>query len=212
MDDFGNEGPREQYNHGSGLFIGRNNYGDIRYEMADPKTKAALAKLSKDAPDLAKLLRKALRDGVISPDTVAALESAVRNINEDVAESFRLAGQNINEDVAESLRFAGQNINHDVADKILGATRNLDETARELDHALSSLNTTVEKVNGASGVGHLVRLASTITFAAQRIERVVTPPPPETIVNWKATIKACLCVFVAGVLAGAILIYYLIRR
>jgi hypothetical protein len=212
MDDFGNGGPHEQHNHGSGPFIGRDNYGDIRYEMVDPKTKTALAKLSKDAPDLAKLLRKALRDGVISPESVAALESAVRNINEDVADSLRLAGQNINEDVADSLRFAGQNINEDVANKILGAANTLDEVKCGLNYALSSLDTTVGKLNGGSGVGHLVGVAGAITAAAERIERVVTPPPPMTVVNWKATYKACFWVFVVGILAGAILIYYLIKR
>ena len=91
--DSGNKGPREQHNYGAGTFIGRDNYGDVRYEMLDPKTKAVLAKLSKDAPDLAMLLRKALRDGVISPDVVAALESAVRNINQDVADALLIAGK-----------------------------------------------------------------------------------------------------------------------
>ena len=97
MADSGKEGPPEQHNHGPGPLIGRDNYGDIRYEMFDPKTKTALAKLSKDAPGLAKLLTQALHDGIISPDVVAALESAVRNINEDVAGRM-IAGKNINEE------------------------------------------------------------------------------------------------------------------
>lgn len=147
MTDSGKEGPREQHNHGSGPFIGRDNYGEIRYETLDPKTKAVLAKLSKDAPPLAKLLTKALRDGVISPDVVTALESAVRNINEDVAEALLIAGKNINEDVA---------------DKIFRAGETLSEATDRLDNVCLSLDKTVERVNGGSSLGHLARLEVSI--------------------------------------------------
>jgi hypothetical protein len=195
--DFRNEGPREQHNYGSGPFIGGNNYAPIRYETLDPKTRMALAKLSTDAPELAELLKRSFREGIISPDIVDALVSAVRNINEDVAESLRFAGQNINEDVAESLRFAGQNINEDVAeslrfagqninsevaDRITRAADRVDEAMRGLDYALPSLNNT-----------------------AERIERVITPPPPEIIVNRMVTFKAFLCGVAVGALALLIL-------
>ena len=182
MADFRNEGPREQHNYGSGPFIGGNNYAPIRYETLDPKTRMALAKLSTDAPELAELLKRSFREGIISPDIVDALVSAVRNINEDVAESLRFAGQNINEDVAESLRFAGQNINSEVADRITRAADRVDEAMRGLDYALPSLNNT-----------------------AERIERVITPPPPEIIVNRMVTFKAFLCGVAVGALALLIL-------
>lgn len=202
MADSGKEGPLEQHNHGPGPLIGRDNYGDIRYETLDPKTKAVLAKLSKDAPSLAGLLAKALRDGIISPDTVSALESAVRSINEDVASALVFAAQNINEDVAESLWHAGKNINQDVADKVFQAAEILSEATHELDRA-------VVRVNGGSGLSQLTGLAGTITNAADRIENVFTPPPPEIIVNRMAAVKA----FVFGVALGAfaIFILYLVK-
>lgn len=202
MADSGKERPPEQHNHGPGPFIGRDNYGHIRYETLDPKTKAILAKLSKDAPPLAALLAKALRDGIISPDTVSALESAVRSINEDVASALVFAAQNINEDVAESLWNAGKNINQDVADKIFQAAEVLSEATQELDRA-------VVRVNGGSGLSQLTGLAGTITNAADRIENVFTPPPPEIIVNRMAAFKA----FAFGVALGAfaIFILYLVK-
>ena len=202
MADSGTEGPREQHNHGPGPFIGRDNYGDIRYEMLDLKTKAAMERLSKDAPGLANLLTKALRDGIISPDTVAALESAVRNINEDVASALLLAGKNINEDVASSLEYAGRNINENVANKIFQAA----ETLRE---ATSGLDYSIDKVNGGSGLARLAGVAGVITEAAGRIERVVTPPPPQIIVNRMAVFKAFLLGAAVGALA--LFIFHLVR-
>lgn len=183
MDDSGKEGPREQHNYGSGLLIGRDNHGDIRYEMLDRKTKAMLAKLSTDAPALANLLTEALRDGVISSDAI---------------ESLWLAGTNINEDVAESLWLAGTNINNGVAEKILQAAETLSKATDGLDDSLYSLDRTVEKFNGGSGISHLTRLAGTITNAAERIERVFTPPPPKIIISRKGRFKA----FVWGVALG----------
>ena len=197
--DFGNEGPREQHNHGSGPFIGRDNYGSMRYELLDPKTRIVLAKLSTDAPDLAKLLATALRDGVISPDIVAALESAVRNINEDVAESLMLAGRNINEDVAESLMFAGRNINEDVANKLLRAADTISQAMHGLDQALPPWNHAVEQsdhLGGGSNFGHMV----------------VTPPSVKIIDNWKVKFKAFFWGTGVGFLTGVILIYYMIKR
>ena len=178
MDDSGKQNPREQHNHG------RDNYGDIRLEMLDRKTKAMLAKLSTDAPALANLLTEALHDGVISPDAI---------------ELLWLAGKNINEDVAESLWLAGKNINNDVAEKILQAGEILSKATDRLDDSLYSLDRTVEKFNSGSGISYLARLAGTIANATQRIERIFTPPPPEIIVSRKGRFK----VFVWGVVLGA---------
>jgi hypothetical protein len=201
-----NEGPREQHNHGSGTFVGRDNYGDIRYEMLDLRTKTALAKLSKDAPDLAKLLRTALRDGVISPDIVAALESAVRNINEDVAESLMIAGRNINEDVAESLRLAGQNINEDVANKFSLTVEALTEVTRDFEYA-------VEKAKDLQGTNsQLIGIGGTVTGATSRIDGAVTSSSLGIIDIWKTRFKIFFWGVGIGLLAGAILTYYLIKR
>ena len=215
MIDSGQEGPREQHNNGPGTFVGRDNYGPIRNELLDPETRATLAKLSKDAPELASILKKALRDGVISPDAVAALESAVRNINMDVAEALMLAGQNINEDVAEWLMDAGRNINKDVANKFFQVKEELNDTARELDRVLHSLRETVGQVNslqGGSGPGYQCGPAGTVTGTAQRTARVVTRPSPASTDNWKFRLKLISWSFGVGLLAGAILIYYMIKR
>jgi hypothetical protein len=205
VDDFGNDFPHEQNNYGPGAFIGRDNYGDISYEMVDPQTKSMLAKLSEDAPDLAKLLREALNDGVISPDVAEALMFAVRNINEDVAEALLVAGHNINADVASVLESAGQNINRDVAAEILQAAQTLSGVRRELNHSLSSLDQTVGRVNSESGLGHLAAIAGAIITAAERIECAVTPPRPRKI----ALIKAFLLGFAIGVLV--LFILYIVK-
>jgi hypothetical protein len=188
-------GPREQHNHGSGPFIGRDNYGDICYEMLDPKTKSVLAKLATDAPALAKLLTKALRDGVISPNLIEALESAVRNINEDVAYSLQLAGKNINADVAYSLQLAAQGINSDVADKLLQTAESVSEAARDLDSVLSSFSQRVEQVRymqTESNLGYLVE-------------------PARTIDIWKAKLKIFSWGIGIGLLLGFALVYYLVK-
>ena len=206
MVDSGRDGPRQQNNYGPGPFIGGDMRGDIRFEALDPKTKTVLAKLSKDAPDLAKLLRKALRDGVISPDVVAALQSAVQNINEDVASALMFAAQNINEDVANSLWYAGKNINADVANQISQAAETLGEARRELDYTLRSLNKTVNEVNGRSGLGHSTRLTGTIDDSAEPVEYAFTPSIPK-IGIWKVRVKA----FILGVAIGALTMFILIH-
>lgn len=208
------EGPREQNNHGPGTFIGRDNYGLIRNEMLDPKTKAMVAKLSQDAPDLANILKKALRDGVISPDAVAALDRAVQNINMDVAEALMLAGQNINSDVAEWLMKAGQNINKDVANRFVQVKEDLSNTVGELDRALDSLRATVGQVNSLQGEGYpgyQFGSASSVPGAAQRAARVVTRPKPGGADNWKFRCKLIFWSFVVGLLAGVIL-YSLVKH
>ena len=204
MDNFGKNGSREQHNHGSGLFIGGDNYGGIRYETLDPKAKAALTKLSE-------LLPQALRDGIISPDVVAALQNAAENINEDVAEALWLAGRNINEDVAETLWLAGQNINKDVADNILRAAETISTATDRLDYVSSSLDKSVEKVNGGSGLGRLARLEGNLIGVAERIERVFTPPPPERLPDRIGKFKWFLLGIVVGVLTVVILIRYHVK-
>jgi hypothetical protein len=211
----GQQGPHEQHNYGPGTFIGGDNHGLIRNELLDPKTKATLAKLSKDAPDLASILKKALRDGVISRDAVAALEGAVRSINMDVAEALLLAGRNINEDVAEQLMYAGQNINTEVVNKFVQVKEELSGTACELDHVLRSLHETVGQVNGMQGgsdPGYQFGSAGTATGTAQRTAQVVMRPSPRGTDNWQFRLKLIFWSFGVGFVAGAILIYDLIKR
>ena len=120
-----------QTNNGPGTFIGGNNYGTV--QTLDAKTKAVLNKLSVEAPDLAKLLSKALKDGLISPDIASALEMTARNINWDVAEALYTAGRNINSDVADNLHFAGKSINPEVADRMHSAAGRFEEVVNQLE-------------------------------------------------------------------------------
>ncbi|MFI7690736.1 hypothetical protein ACIBQ6_16820 [Nonomuraea sp. NPDC049655] len=212
----GNPFPVEQHNHGSGTFIGRNNYGTIN--AIDPATQAILEKLSQQAPALARLLRKALRDGVVSPDVVSALEYAARNINEDVAHALLIAGKNINEDVAYSLRIAGDNINEDVARTLLNAGNKISgarEVATRMERTLDELARLAETLSswtrshGQNGlIEQLNKTVDTIRIHADRVEGVVTPPPAQIVVNWKPTFYA----FAIGFLAGMALLAYLIQR
>ncbi|MFE2727729.1 hypothetical protein [Kitasatospora sp. NPDC059327] len=230
--------PVEQHNHGSGVFVGHDNYGPIHHQAVDPETKRLLAELSRQAPPLARLLGTALRDGLISPETVATLAGVARHINEDVAYSLRTAGENINEDVAYSLRTAGENINRKVADTLADAARTLDgvdlaglreaaarldasaraldgvdltglqEVATRLDSTARLLTDTTTAFERLQDGSRLERIAGTLTLAADRIERTVTPPPPQLVVNRKATVQA----FLWGLGAGAALAAYLLGR
>jgi hypothetical protein len=95
------------------------------------------------------LLRKALRDGFISPDVANALVLAARNINEDVADALLVAGRNINEDVADHLMIAGRNINEDVARHFDDVNHQLVERVRELKDAADSLGKVAGEINTA---------------------------------------------------------------
>jgi hypothetical protein len=210
MDEPARESERQQHNHGSGTFIGGNNYGGVRYEMLDPKTKATFDKLSKDAPDLAKVLKKAIRDGVISPDVVAALQSAVRNINEDVAESLAYAARNINEDVASELAHVGREIS-DGANIIDSATADLSATADDLDRIVSSFNQAIRKINNLpvdAGLGPLTNREGDVIDAAKPTAR----PLIKGIDSWKLRLKIFLCGAGIGIAVGALLAYHLIKH
>jgi hypothetical protein len=210
MTDSGREGPLEQHNHSSGTFIGGNNYAPIRNELLDPRTKATLAKLSEDAPELANILKKALRDGIISSDVVAALQSAVRNINEDVANALLIAGRNINEDVADALLTAGTNINADVAMQFVRVNEDLTNTARELDRKLDSLRETVGQLSSQKGSDpdYHFRSASTDTGTPLGKARVITRPPARSIGKWWFRVRMICSAFGVGVVAGALLMHY----
>ena len=122
-----------QINNGSGTFIAGHNYGTV--QTLDAKTKRVLDKLSVEAPALARLLHKALRDGLISPDIASSLEMAARNLNWDVAEALYTAGENINIDVAMALSHAGDNINPQTAARIDAAVERLSKLAAQIDQS-----------------------------------------------------------------------------
>lgn len=194
----------EQHNHGSGTFIGRDNYGTIN--AIDETTQAILKRLSKEAPALAQLLRKALHDGVISPDVAYALEVAARNINEDVAYALWIAGRNINEDVAYDLRVAGEKIS-DTAELSRIVTR-IEESLEHFERISSTLNAMTHPYRQDSLANQLNRIIDNIKYQADRIDSTATPPPAQIVVNWKATIYA----FVLGVIAGMALLAYSMPR
>ncbi|WFB09926.1 hypothetical protein LRS74_24960 [Streptomyces sp. LX-29] len=191
--------------------------------MVDAKTKALLAKMTKQNPALARLLTKALEDGVISPDVAASLGRAARNINEDVAYELGRAGRNINADVASSLMSAGESINPTVARQLTDAAETLSEAAKRLD--FDDLRRLVDRFEGvhsslAGVTGHMDRLQSRGPFsrldhitdalnsAAERVERTVAPPPPKIIIDRKAQWHS----FLWGAGAGAALVAYLVGR
>lgn len=146
-------GPRDQHNHADGTFVGRDLV--YRFEQLDGKTKAVLHNLGKDAPALRKVIEKALREGVISAEGILALETAARNINEDVAEALWHAAQHINEDVATTI--------------VLSSSK-LDESIQDLDARL-------ERLQSASGtlqslrpsVDDWERIAADVDAAAQNL-------------------------------------------
>lgn len=145
--------PPEQHtvqNNYGGAFVGRDQYGDINiHHEIDPQTKATLAKLRESAPALSELLEAALRDGVVSPDTVSQLSMAARSINEDVANQIWHASQRINEDVAGLLTHASHSINEDVAGQLAHAADRLSKASTELD--LDALDRLVRRLEGVLG-------------------------------------------------------------
>lgn len=191
----------EQHNHGSGAFVGRDNYGTIN--TIDKTTQAILENLSQEAPALARLLRKALQDGVVSPDVVHALEYAARNINEDVANALLFAGRNINEDVASMLLNAGTQIS-----EAREFTIRTERALEEFERISATLGSLTQPYGRNSLITQLNEVVDNIGIHADRIEGVVTPPPAQIIVNWKPTFYA----FVIGFVAGMTLLAYLMQR
>ncbi|WP_152627925.1 hypothetical protein [Streptacidiphilus neutrinimicus] len=212
MDETPEREIREQHNHGSGAFVGGNNYGSIRYEAVDPRTKALLAKMTITAPSLANLLRKALRDGVISPNAVGALERAARNINEDVAASLMFAGRNINEDVAETLWKAANKLNQDVVGSIHPATKEFSQNIVELRELIASFQSSsqsltaeigrVPRIQAQGGSDALDHVARSLSDSASRIEAVVSPPPAVLITDWRRVGWALFWGIMIGIFIG----------
>lgn len=224
----------EQHNHGSGPFVAGDNNGHIVVETLDAQTKTYLKQMSIQAPGLAKLLARALREGTISPDAAHALLTAAHHINEDVAEALWNASRSINEDVAHQLFEAGRNINPDVAmqmsqaaDDLLTASQKLspDDISRSVARFEDCL-AALERLTGDIGwlqtfptdiarlqapdrpLGRIEHITTALGNTAERIEATVTPPPPRLIVDRTAQAKA----FIAGLICGVLLVVYLAHR
>jgi hypothetical protein len=194
------ERPREQHNHGSGPFIGGDNYG--RIEMLDATTKAMLAKLTQTAPALARLVERALRDGVMSPDVVHALQRAASAINEDVAAAMLSASRNINEEVATVLAMAAGTITTD-ADRLADIERCLADRATDLAGIADAFGSHQRP----GFVDRLDEILARLTDEASRIEYAYAPPAPVRVLDWQK-IKI---VFAAGFALGAMIVYLVMR-
>ncbi len=186
----GGEIVRSQNNIGSGLFVGGDNRGSINYQVVDAQTRAWLAKTAEVAPDLARLLGKALSDGIISPDAVGALTIAAHNINADVADALMVAGSHINADVADSLSCAGQNINASVAESIRDSADKLAGERQALEQLLNSINYPVPQFQERAYHDESATPYSTVYVDANPSDY-----------PWKAKVK----IFGWGVLGGILL-------
>jgi hypothetical protein len=136
--------PVQQTNSGPGTFVAGHNFGHIG--TIDAKTKAVLEKVAKQAPGLARLLDRALRDGVISPDLAISLSAAARNINEEVAISLWEASRRLNHDVAESLNLSSQKLNSEVANEISVSVDALQQLPEQLRLATAELRTVAQEI------------------------------------------------------------------
>ena len=137
----------QQTHNGIGPQVGRDLNGNVIYEQLSPKVKAAIEQLSEDTPALNRLLQKALRNGLISPDLVRALQGA---LNEDVLHVLTVVAQHINEDTAMELHMAGETINKVVTIEFPAVTRELNDTVEGIKTAMTSLSAMIGKA-GAHG-------------------------------------------------------------
>jgi len=195
MSASGQDEPRHQTFHGPGSF-GGDNKGIINNNvLLDPRTAAVMEDLNRKAPELAALLRKALRDGFISPDAVIALNRAVEHLNEDTAQAFMFAAEHINEDTAIS--FQG------IARDFIDADQQLSARVSELNSASEALSKMIGKINSAQRVNtsdYQLQPPSAAGITGRRSVRRAA--------NWwfiSQLMSFCLGV---GLLATAILVHY----
>jgi hypothetical protein len=136
--------PDQQFHFGNGPQIGRDNYAPIKYEvLLDARIKALVEKFAATAPGLAKAIERAARDGIMSSESIAALDRVADHINWDVATILSNVGDHINWDVAEILLSASKGINGEVARQFSEVQHELSSTKDELNQSLSSLRETV---------------------------------------------------------------------
>jgi hypothetical protein len=145
------------------VFVGGSVFGNVETTM-DDETQAALLGIARTAPQIMVLLRKALDDGLISPEiardlaitarnidreTAHLIWEGGRNINADTAHWIFEGGRNINEDVAGWLAEAGRNINEDVAVQLRDTAQQLAETVGEFHDALRTLSAASDGLRSA---------------------------------------------------------------
>jgi len=148
MTDPGGEIPN--LNHfGVGPQVGRDLIGNVTFEQLDLESKAALRQLSKDTPALNRLLEKLLRDGLISPELVQELQSA---LNEDVLHVLWVVGRHLNEDVAMEFNFAADTFKEVVTEHFPSVTRELSDTVDEIKTATESLRAVIGQTRTQAGV------------------------------------------------------------
>ncbi|MEV6634383.1 hypothetical protein AB0M54_26910 [Actinoplanes sp. NPDC051470] len=202
-----NERPQvSQTNSGPGTFVGRDNYAPIN--LIDDATRAVLSKLSKEAPPLAELLKRAINDGLVSPDVVYSLEFAARSINEDVAHALYTAGQNINEDVANTLAYAGRSFEGALenVDRFEKSVSSAGDTANRLEDLSRSLDSLISSYERDAFIGRLENVVESIDLHADRMQGVVQLPPAQVVVAWKPTLYA----FLIGLIVGMTFIAYVL--
>lgn len=200
MSASGQDEPRQQTFHGPGSF-GGDNKGIINNNvLLDPRTAAVMEDLNKKAPELATLLRKALRDGFISPEAVIALNRAVEHLNEDTAQAFRFAAERINEDTAIS--FQGVARDFGVADQQLSAR------VIELNNASESLREMIGQFNSAQIIRTQKVDAPDYQSQPRSAAGMPTRPSARGATKWWFTSQLMCLVLGVGLLATAILTHY----
>jgi hypothetical protein len=180
-------------NHfGDGTQIAGNFIGDIIYEL-DPKSRATLAKLSEDAPALARLLEEAIRDGLISPDIVDGLRSA---LDEDVLHVLRMVGRHLSEENLVALQTAGAEINKAVTKDFDVVNDKLNARLYEINAATESLRTAIGQSGTASRTGN------------SRTGKESFLPAPRRPGKWQVRFGWNCCSSAVGLVAAMILIRF----
>jgi hypothetical protein len=193
---------RNQTFWGPGSFGGDNKGVVNNKVLVDPKTRATLEKLSKDAPVLADILKKALDDGFISPETVAVLQSVVWRINEDTIDALMTVGRNLDEDAVDALRTAGENINGEVANTLVAASVNIKKDMEKLQFLTNSLRDAIGQLSQERRInpGRRSGPAGAVPGAVEVMAR-----SPRSAVKWRLKILLIGWSLGVGVLLGAIL-------
>lgn len=207
-DDASSRLVRDQINNGPGAFIAGDNYG--RIEAIDAKTKELLVKITRQAPDLGRLLQESLRRGYIDSDVASMVAQAARSINEDVAVTLRQASLSLNEDVAVTLMHASLSLNGDVANRIAATTEHINATTAQ---TLADAATTLERVNNELDLQHIEEAAGQVKDTATALAIVVKSLNEATtgieqaaapFQRFTVSLRTALGTFVAGALVGAI--------